>query len=143
MKMADANQPLGGTAIKPVRYHMVYINKIYIGKSYRLSTLTRISGWLGPDWMGGVQVHALRPGQRNHSHQVPPTQLQIKCKCCRTPLSWLKITIFYLIYYSLLACFWIACLVIFFQVYNAVLILLQNYSLNFEKVEIFCNSAQN
>ena len=37
--MADANQPLGGTAIKPVRYHMVYINKIYIGKSYRLSDI--------------------------------------------------------------------------------------------------------
>jgi len=33
----------------------------------------------------------------------------------RTPLSWLKITIFYLIYYSLLAGFWIACLFIFFQ----------------------------
>ena len=52
---------------------------------------------------------------------------------CRTPLSWLKITVFYIIYYTLLACFWIACLVIFFQVYNAVLILLQNYSLNFEQ----------
>ena len=35
---------------------------------------------------------------------------------CRTPLSWLKITVFYIIYYTLLACFWIACLVIFFQV---------------------------
>jgi len=33
----------------------------------------------------------------------------------RTPLSWLKITVFYLIYYSLLTAFWIACLVIFFQ----------------------------
>merc|ERR1712037_634303 len=33
----------------------------------------------------------------------------------RTPLSWLKITVFYLIYYTFLACFWIACLVIFFQ----------------------------
>jgi len=33
----------------------------------------------------------------------------------RTPLSWLKITVFYLIYYTLLACFWIACLMIFFQ----------------------------
>lgn len=32
----------------------------------------------------------------------------------RTPLSWLKITIFYLIYYSFLAGFWIACLFIFF-----------------------------
>merc|ERR1712107_908303 len=31
------------------------------------------------------------------------------------PLSWLKITVFYIIYYTLLACFWIACLVIFFQ----------------------------
>ena len=35
----------------------------------------------------------------------------------RTPLSWLKITVFYIIYYTLLACFWIACLVIFFQVF--------------------------
>jgi len=33
----------------------------------------------------------------------------------RTPLSWLKITVFYMIYYTFLACFWIACLVIFFQ----------------------------
>lgn len=32
----------------------------------------------------------------------------------RTPLSWLKIITFYLIYYSLLAGFWIACLFIFF-----------------------------
>ena len=31
----------------------------------------------------------------------------------RTPLSWLKITVFYLIF---LACFWIACLFIFFEV---------------------------
>ena len=36
----------------------------------------------------------------------------------RTPLSWLKITVFYLIYYTLLACFWIACLMIFFQVWK-------------------------
>merc|ERR1711971_459776 len=33
----------------------------------------------------------------------------------RTPLSWLKITVFYLLYYTFLACFWIACLVVFFQ----------------------------
>lgn len=33
----------------------------------------------------------------------------------RTPLSWLKITVFYCIYYSFLAAFWIACLQIFFQ----------------------------
>merc|ERR1711874_475359 len=32
----------------------------------------------------------------------------------RTPLSWLKITVFYCIYYSCLAGFWIACLNIFF-----------------------------
>jgi len=32
----------------------------------------------------------------------------------RTPISWLKITLFYCIYYSLLAAFWIACLNIFF-----------------------------
>jgi len=32
----------------------------------------------------------------------------------RTPLSWLKITVFYCIYYSCLAGFWIACLHIFF-----------------------------
>jgi len=32
----------------------------------------------------------------------------------RTPLSWLKITVFYLIYYSLLAGFWLACLHVFF-----------------------------
>jgi len=32
----------------------------------------------------------------------------------RTPISWLKITVFYTIYYSLLACFWIGCLNIFF-----------------------------
>ena len=40
---------------------------------------------------------------------------------CRTPLSWLKITVFYIIYYTLLACFWIACLVIFFQVFSHLL----------------------
>lgn len=33
----------------------------------------------------------------------------------RTPLSWLKITVFYTIYYSCLAAFWYACLLIFFQ----------------------------
>lgn len=32
----------------------------------------------------------------------------------RTPMSWLKITVFYLIYYSCLAAFWLACLNIFF-----------------------------
>jgi len=32
----------------------------------------------------------------------------------RTPLSWLKITVFYTIYYSCLAGFWLACLNIFF-----------------------------
>lgn len=32
----------------------------------------------------------------------------------RTPLSWLKITVFYTIYYTLLGCFWIGCLNIFF-----------------------------
>ena len=73
--MADANQPLGGTAIKPVRYHMTYMKEYILGKV----TDYRISGWLGPDWMGGVQVHALRPGQRNHSHQVP-AQIQTKYK---------------------------------------------------------------
>jgi len=33
----------------------------------------------------------------------------------RTPLSWLKITVFYTIYYSCLAAFWYSCLLIFFQ----------------------------
>jgi sodium/potassium-transporting ATPase subunit beta len=33
----------------------------------------------------------------------------------RTPLSWFKITIFYIIYYIFLTGFWIACLLIFFQ----------------------------
>lgn len=33
----------------------------------------------------------------------------------RTPLSWLKITVFYCVYYSLLAGFWIGCLNIFFM----------------------------
>jgi len=32
----------------------------------------------------------------------------------RTPLSWLKIIVFYMIYYSCLAAFWIACLQVFF-----------------------------
>jgi len=32
----------------------------------------------------------------------------------RTPLSWLKIIVFYIIYYSCLAAFWIACLQVFF-----------------------------
>jgi len=32
----------------------------------------------------------------------------------RTPLSWLKITVFYCIYYSCLAAFWVGCLNIFF-----------------------------
>lgn len=32
----------------------------------------------------------------------------------RTPLSWLKITVFYIVYYSLLVGFWAACLQIFF-----------------------------
>jgi len=33
----------------------------------------------------------------------------------RTPKSWALITVFYLIYYSLLACFWAAMLTIFLQ----------------------------
>jgi len=33
----------------------------------------------------------------------------------RTPLSWLKIIVFYTIYYSCLAAFWYVCLLIFFQ----------------------------
>ena len=32
----------------------------------------------------------------------------------RTPLSWLKITAFYIVYYSCLAAFWVGCLNIFF-----------------------------
>jgi len=32
----------------------------------------------------------------------------------RTPLSWLKITVFYIIYYCFLAAFWLGCLNIFF-----------------------------
>ena len=32
----------------------------------------------------------------------------------RTPKSWLQITAFYLVYYSLLAAFWLVCLQIFF-----------------------------
>jgi len=33
----------------------------------------------------------------------------------RTPLSWLKITAFYIVYYAFLTGFWIACLMIFFE----------------------------
>ena len=33
----------------------------------------------------------------------------------RTPMSWLLITVFYIIYYTLLAGFWMLCLTIFFQ----------------------------
>jgi len=32
----------------------------------------------------------------------------------RTPLSWIKITLFYIVYYTILAGFWVACLNIFF-----------------------------
>jgi len=73
--MADANQPLGGTAIKPV-------------------------GWDRTGWEAFKYM------------LFDPDNGTI---LTRTPLSWLKITVFYLIYYSCLACFWIACLVIFFQ----------------------------
>jgi len=73
--MADANQPLGGTAIKPV-------------------------GWDRTGWEAFKYM------------LFDPDNGTI---LTRTPLSWLKITVFYLIYYTLLACFWIACLVIFFQ----------------------------
>lgn len=38
----------------------------------------------------------------------------------RTPLSWLKIICFYIVYYSFLAGFWIACLFIFFETLPAV-----------------------
>merc|ERR1712236_49739 len=37
----------------------------------------------------------------------------------RTPLSWLKIFIFYTVYYSCLAAFWAICLLIFFLVIPA------------------------
>jgi len=73
--MADANQPLGGTAIKPV-------------------------GWDRTGWEAFKYM------------LFDPDNGTI---LTRTPLSWLKITVFYLIYYTFLACFWIACLVIFFQ----------------------------
>ena len=33
----------------------------------------------------------------------------------RTPMSWALITVFYLIYYTLLAAFWTLCIFIFFQ----------------------------
>ena len=36
--------------------------------------------------------------------------------CCRTPLSWLKIIVFYNIFYSFLAIFWTICLFIFIMV---------------------------
>jgi len=75
--MADkkpANQPLGGTAIKP-------------------------EGW---DRTG---MEALKYFLYN------PKTGEIMS---RTPKSWLLITVFYLIYYSCLAAFWIACLNIFF-----------------------------
>jgi len=73
--MADANQPLGGTAIKPV-------------------------GWDRTGWEAFKYM------------LFDPDNGTI---LTRTPLSWLKITVFYIIYYTFLACFWIACLVIFFQ----------------------------
>merc|ERR1712013_902591 len=37
----------------------------------------------------------------------------------RTPLSWFKITAFYIVYYSFLAGFWLACLNVFFP-YTAI-----------------------
>merc|ERR1711971_1152195 len=55
---------------------------------------------LGPDGMGGIPVHAVEP-----RHWRDPDQ---------DPLSWLKITVFYCIYYCFLAGFWIACLNVFF-----------------------------
>ena len=150
-----------------------YHDKIPCCYHIMINMLMITSGGLGQDWMGSVQVHDLRPGQRHDPHQVwekykyrykyvilEPENCTIPTKCVRntntnttltntkldiilgrrtaqiqshtwkcmfdkykqqiffyrTPLSWLKITVFYLIYYTCLACFWIACLVIFFQV---------------------------
>ena len=33
----------------------------------------------------------------------------------RTPMSWIKIIAFYIVYYTLLAGFWIGCMLIFFK----------------------------
>ena len=49
--MADANQPLGGTAIKPVRYHMAYMKEYILGKvtDYQLCHGYQV-GWDRTGW---------------------------------------------------------------------------------------------
>lgn len=67
-----------------------------------------------PTMLGGT---AIRPVERHGLEKIryflhnPDTGEVLS----RTPLSWLLITIFYLIYYSCLAAFWAICMVVFLQ----------------------------
>ena len=75
---------------------------------------------MGQDGMGGVQVDILLllllllllPFLLPSYMLWNPDTGEV---LTRTPLSWLKITAFYCVYYTCLAGFWIACLNIFFQ----------------------------
>ena len=132
--MADANQPLGGTAIKPVcGFHILYIDHLsylFIHIFYIWSHLYHICntmpqvGWDRTGWEAFKYMLfdpdngtiLTRCDLKYKGKSKFTSKLKFTNLFCRTPLSWLKITVFYIIYYTLLACFWIACLVIFFQV---------------------------
>lgn len=67
-----------------------------------------------PTMLGGT---AIRPVERHGMDKVKyflhnPDTGEIMS---RTPLSWLLITVFYVIYYLCLAAFWTICMVIFLQ----------------------------
>merc|ERR1739848_578995 len=60
--------------------------------------------------MGSRQV---RP--RGTRDKMTDQALPIGATVGMTPMSWLLITVFYIIYYTLLAGFWLLCLFIFYQ----------------------------
>ena len=89
---------IGGTAIKPVGWDRTGLQAFayFLCDPQKGTILTR---WTNMD--------------KQNSPKSVSCQIYF---CCRTPLSWLKIIVFYNIFYSFLAIFWTICLFIFIMV---------------------------